>query len=236
MRGPIALVGGAEFLPGAHDLDAWLLERSAHSRGGASGGGASGGGAVTMLPTAAAHQRPEKAVATARRHFQSLGASLDAVMVLEREDAEDPSLGARLGRASFVYLCGGDPRHLAAVLAGTPVWEAILEANAAGGVLAGSSAGAMVLCAWMAPPGSAGLERGLGLLPDLVVIPHHDTTDKSHRAYLQEVGRPELSFVGIDEATGLVLDGGRRRVLGAGTVTVYREGKAAWTGRAPAEI
>ena len=234
MRGPVALVGGAEFLPPAAPLDAWLLERS-------------GSPAVTVLPTAA-REHPEMAVATARRHFRSLGGDVDAAMILTRRDAEDPGSRARLAGARFLYLAGGDPRYLLSVLRGTPAWEGVIDALDAGSVLAGSSAGAMVLCEWMLVPGSEQLDAALGLVPGLVVLPHHNRWhDRSPgglgevAAVVSGVGRPDL--LGIDEATGLVLEEPHGcRVLGAGSVTLYRVGPGGrvpavvWTREAPAEL
>jgi cyanophycinase len=248
VRGPIALVGGAEFLPPDAPLDAWLLERS-------------GSPTVTVLPTAA-REHPEMAVATARRHFQSLGGDVDAAMILTRSDAEDPGSRARLAAARFLYLAGGDPRYLLSVLRGTPAWEGMVAALDAGAVLAGSSAGAMVLCEWMLVPGSEELDAALGLVPGLVVLPHHDrsrgrlaevaavlarvrTTPARPRSPIGGEGaeRTGPHLLGIDEATGLVLeDGGRCRVLGAGSATLYRAGPGilppavVWTREAPAEL
>ena len=56
--GPLALVGGGEWLPGA-SFDADLLELA--------------GGEVVVLPTAAAYERPDRAVATATQWFEALG-------------------------------------------------------------------------------------------------------------------------------------------------------------------
>jgi cyanophycinase len=226
VRGPIALVGGAEFLPPAASLDAWLLDRS-------------GSPTVAVLPTAA-RDHPEMAVATARRHFRSLGGDVDGAMILTRADAEDPGSRERLAGARFLYLAGGDPRHLLSVLAGT---QGIVDALDAGAVVAGSSAGAMVLCEWMLVPGSGALDAALGLLPGLVVLAHHnrwrDRPDGlgAVTPVVAQAGPPPLGVLGIDEATGLVLEEGRRcRVLGAGSVTLYRAGAVVWTIEAPAEL
>lgn len=223
MRGPVALVGGGEFLPPARDLDAWLLARA-------------GTRTVTVLPTAAARERPGMAVATARRHFEALGAEVDAAMVLDRRDAGEPGTGDRLAASRFLYLAGGDPRHLAATLRDTPAWEGILAALASGAVLAGSSAGAMVLCDRMLVPGSDGTETGLGLLPGMVVIPHHERWSDRVPGMVRALDGSGSVVLGIDEATGLVLEEGGARVLGARSVTAYRDGAALWTRTAPSEL
>jgi cyanophycinase len=226
-NGPLALVGGAEWTPPAAGLDAWLLERSASA-------------VVTVVPTAA-KDHPEMAVRTARRHFQALGAEVDAAMILTRVDAGDPSAQGRLASAAFVYLAGGDPGHLATVLAGTPAWAGIVDAWRGGAVLAGSSAGAMVLCDRMLRPGGRAPEAGLGLLEGTVVLPHHERW----AARLPGVGAtlgadPSLRLLGIDECTALVLEGEYCRVLGAGAVTRYSLAEGApvpvWVRRAPAEF
>lgn len=212
MRGLIALVGGGEWLAPARDLDAWLLERS-------------GSKTVTILPTAAARERPDLAVATARRHFAGLGAEVEGVMILEPEDGDDAAMASRLASSPFTYLAGGNPAHLLAVLRGSAAWDAVLRANEGGGVLAGSSAGAMVLCdrTWL--PRTGETVAGLGLLADLVVVPHRSTWDGGG-------GR----VLAVDESTGLVLDGARCRILGAGAAALYREGEELWRRSAPATL
>lgn len=231
----LALVGGAEWTAPAAGLDAWLLEQS-------------GSATVTVVPTAN-RVHPDMAVATARRHFAALGGEVVEAPIHTRVDAEQASWRERLGGAAFVYLAGGDPGFLASVLTGTPAWAGIVEALARGAVVAGSSAGAMVLCGRMLRPGSSATEAGLGLLSHTVVLPHHERW----AARLGQVGSVLAGdaagiaeVLGIDECTGLALDsleasgGGSCRVLGAGSVTSYRlEGKAlspAWVEHAPAEI
>ena len=93
-RGPIALVGGSEFMSPARLLDAWLLERS-------------GGTDVLVLPTAAARSRPDMAVDTARGHFEKIGGRVQPVMVLDRQSAGDPAI-AEPGHA---HIPKGGPRR-----------------------------------------------------------------------------------------------------------------------------
>ena len=227
MSGPIALVGGAEWTAPATPLDAWLLERS-------------GSPVVTVVPTAA-RQHPDRALASAERYFRPLGGRVEAAPVLTRADAERESVRPGLASASFIYLAGGDPRYLASVLRETPAWQGMLDAVQAGALLAGSSAGAMVLCEQMVVPGSEAAQPGLGLVPGLAVLAH---ANHWHARLTQITGAlpPDapLRLLAIDEATGLVVDGGRCRVLGAGSVTLYRlpaEGPdALWSAHAPAVL
>jgi cyanophycinase len=212
--GPLALVGGAEWREGC-SFDADLLA-------------ASGGTEVVVLPTAAAYEHPDRAVAWATRHFAKLGAEVLGLMVLGRSDAVDPANAAAVRAARFVYLGGGSPLHLRSVLKDSAVWQALVEAWNDGAVLAGSSAGAMVLGDPMIDPRGGALTLGLGLIEQLAVLPHADTwsAEKAHRTFsLAEGG---LRIAAIDEQTALIRDpAGSWRCAGAGNVTVYVDGKPA---------
>lgn len=221
--GPIALVGGAEWRPPARPLDEWLLDQS-------------GSGSVTILPTAAANERPEKAVEFARGYFEEMGAEVQPAMILQREQAEDPSEAERLRSSSFIYIAGGDPRHLAKVMRGTAAWQGILDALSKGSVLAASSAGAMLLCERMIWPGNLEGEDGLGYFKGVAVVPHHDLWQKKVGSLLEAAAGSGLRLLGIDECTGLVVESGRCRILGAGSVTMYERGELIWSAPAPAEM
>jgi cyanophycinase len=230
-HGPIALVGGSEFTPPARPLDLRLLELS-------------GGEDVIVVPTAVARHRPDLAVETARRHFAAIGGRVEPLMVLDRASARDPAAVERVRQARFVYLTGGDPDVLADVLRGTPVWRAILEANDAGAVVAGSSAGAMVFGPSMLGPVWDELLDGLGWLPDLVTVPHFDRLDGPRREALVEgalrlvpgFAEGAVRLLGVFECTGVVLRaGGRVDVLGAGSAVLHAKGRPLRRWSAPIE-
>jgi len=212
--GPLALVGGGEWHEGC-DFDAELLA-------------ASGGDEVLVLPTAAAYEHPDKAVALAGEWFAGLGGRVRGLMVLRRADAEDEENAAVVRASRFVYLGGGSPMHLRSVLKGSAVWEALLGAWRAGAVVAGSSAGAMVLTDPMVDPRGGALTVGLGMVEQLAVIPHfgHENAEKVHRSIA--LAAPGLPVVGIPERTALVRDpDGAWRATGAGEVQVFVTGKPA---------
>lgn len=207
-EGPLALLGGEEFEEPARDVDAFLLEES-------------GAGEVLVVPTAAAFENPRKVVETATTHFEALGASVSSLMVLHHAEAEDPEAAARVRGAPFVYLSGGSPMHLRAVLHGSKLWEALLAAHRAGGVLAASGSGAVVLCNPMIDPRGGAYTVGLGLLTSMAVFPHHDTVPEHLWERAVELRPPESALVGIDEHTAAIRSpGGTWEARGAGRVTV----------------
>lgn len=212
MNGPLALVGGGEWREGC-TFDADLLA-------------ASGGAEVLVLPTAAAYEHPERAVATAAAHFARLGGTARGLMVLRRADANVDDNAAEVREARFVYLSGGSPMHLRSVLKDSAVWEALVEAWHGGAVLAASSAGAMVLCDAMVDMRGGAFTVGLGLLSGLTVIPHQDgwSPEKARRTvHLAPAG---LAVVSVEERTAVIqAPDGAWSVAGAGNATVYVNGQ-----------
>jgi len=214
MAGLLALVGGDEFNPGNEDQDRLLA-------------GAAGRGPAYVIPTAAARGGPEKAVAHATRWFGKLGLQLEELPILKRTDANSKALADQARAGGFFYLVGGDPGHVAQVLRDSRVWSAIFEAWRGGAVLAGSSAGAMALCAHslIRRTWPKSFDRrptdALGVVPDSAVLPHFDTFGQR---WIESAQRelPGVTLIGIDERSAAVWDGGRWRAMGPGKVTVIK--------------
>jgi len=211
MPGPLALVGGAEWSEGCV-FDRELLD-------------ASGTSEVLVLPTAAAYERPERAVVAASRWFEAMGATVRGLMVLRRPDAEDVSAAAAIRESRFIYLGGGSPLHLRSVLKDTKVWSALEEAWQGGATLAGSSAGGMVLGDPMVDPRGGAYTVGLGLVPGLAIFPYHGRAAEHLRERSVDLLARDAVLVGVDEQTALVRTGDAPwEVMGAGSATVYRKG------------
>jgi cyanophycinase len=213
MTGFLALVGGDEFKPGNEQQDRLLIEQR-------------GPGPAYVVPTAAARQRPERAVATAREWFRALGLEVVELPVLKRSDAATAKYVELAERGGLFYLTGGDPGLVVDVLRDSAVWRAIASAWRGGAALAGSSAGAMALGEWTlvrrAYPGHA--ERrykpALELVPRIAVAPHFETF--GHRwvdSVLREPPADDVVIVGIDERSAAVWDGAQWTARGPGGIT-----------------
>jgi len=212
--GYILLAGGAEFSGRMAKPDRRAIEL-------AGGFGAS----VSIIPAAAApdnnHQRAGR---NGVRWFEKLGAlHVSALPLLDRQCADDDAIVAALQRSRLIYLLGGFPRHLAQSLAGSQSWQAILAAYQSGAVIAGSSAGAMILCDHYYDPYEKNVFSGLGLIPGACILPHHNSFGASWAGELARrlVG---VTLIGIDEQTGMLNDGpsGRWQAYGAGGITLYK--------------
>lgn len=181
---------------------------------------------IAILPTAAApDNNHERAGRSGQRWFQSLGASrVDLVPVADKHSADNPELASRVRAARLIYLLGGFPRHLCETLSDSLVWQAALQSYKEGGVIAGSSAGAMVLCEHYYDPYSNQLLPGLNLLSNICVLPHHNAFGKQWADNLIKL-LPDSLLIGIDEQTGMLRDHEGWSVYGAGQVALYRNGE-----------
>ena len=161
MTGTIALIGGGEFSSEVEDLDRRLLAAAGTDR-------------VLVLPTADAFEHPQRAVDRAIEWYASIGAEAEGLMVLRRTDAQAEEFAAAVRAARFVYLQGDSPMHLRSVLKETPVWGAMLDLLASGGVVAASGPSAAALCDPMVDPRGGAFTLGLGLVRALALVTEAD--------------------------------------------------------------
>ncbi len=211
MPGQIALVGGDEFRTGCEEMDREIMRESGHDPA-----------KVVVVPTAAV-TGPAKAANDGATHFRALGGDSSRLMLLERNHAEDPDFFVPATMADVVYFTGGSPEHLLETVFDSPFLKAVLESVDRGAVLAGSSAGAMVMGSMMRRPKAGGWVEALGLVPGIAVLPHHERSDQAETfSELQESAPSGLIFLGIDARTGCLGRPGNWRVVGSGRVTVYQ--------------
>jgi cyanophycinase len=178
---------------------------------------------VCIIPAAAAPDNNHiRAGNNGVRWFHSMGAkTVFRVDVIDSKTANEESLAASIRTSRLVYLPGGFPRHLAETLINSACWQAALDVYEQGGVIAGSSAGAMVLCEHCYDPYEKKLLRGLNLIPNACVLPHHNRFGRGWAERLTQA-LPNSSLIGIDESTGMIHSGDEWQVHGAGEVTLYR--------------
>ncbi|MEO7427917.1 MAG: Type 1 glutamine amidotransferase-like domain-containing protein, partial [Acidimicrobiales bacterium] len=170
----------------------------------------------------------------AERWFADLGASVRTLPVLTRADALDPANVGPVASARCIYLAGGSPMHLRSVLKDSPVWDALVQAWQDGATVAGSSAGAMVLCDPMVDPRGGALTLGLGLVEQMALIPHHDSWSEDKAKRTLHIAPKGLPIAGVDERTALIRDPqGTWTVAGVGQVVVFVDGQPADLGALP---
>jgi cyanophycinase len=193
-KGWLLLEGGAEF--GGHMSEPDL--RAIELAGGFDA-------PIRILPTAAAPDHNHKRAGNnGIRWFQRLGArNVEICFVIDKISAQDNSLADELRSAKLIYLLGGFPHFLGDTLMNSKAWQALQDAHRNGAVVAGSSAGAMVLCEHYYDPYEKKLRPGLNLLHRCCVIPHHNNFGEGWAGRLAEL-LPESVLIGIDEQTGMI--------------------------------
>ena len=211
MAGQIALVGGEEFRTGCEEMDRAVMRASGRDRP-----------QVIIVPTAAV-TGPAKAANDGVTHFRALGSEASQLMVLEGSQANDPEFIQPASQADVVYFTGGSPDHLLATLKDSALLRLLVSGLEQGLVLGGSSAGAMVMGSVMRRPNSGGWVEGLGIVPGVGVLPHHERRDPAE--VLKELGTnaPEdIIYLGIDARSGVLGGPNDWQVVGSGSVAVYR--------------
>ena len=168
MAGTIALVGGGPFHAN-DDLDRQLL-------------GAAGADRVVMLPTADAFESPAELVAAAMSWGERLGVEVDALMVLQRHDADDDAAADAVRDAAAVYLVGDSSMHLRSVLKDTAVFAAIGEVLAGGGLVVAVGPCAAAVCDPMLDQRGGAFTLGLGLVRGVAVIPEAEEWSEERRS------------------------------------------------------
>jgi cyanophycinase len=215
------LMGSGEFEPWSFELERAALRR------------ADGDGSVAILPTASAPDGDgvfDRWSAMGLDHYRGIGVRAEVLDVRRREDAMRPEVAARAESASMVFFSGGKPQHLASVLVGSLLWEAIGRALDRGAIYAGCSAGAMVASqsrTRRTEAGSLGSSWvfGMGLVPNVSFGVHWDRMRfiPGVRPFVMSRLSPGQWFVGIDERTAILGDGTAWEVHGRGEVTVRHE-------------
>ena len=210
MSGPLALVGGDEFAPGC-DFDADLLAAADTDR-------------VALLATGSAYENPAKVVEHARSWFSGLGAELVEVPVYTRPDAFVAEHVDTVAASRLIYITGTSPMHLRSVLKDTPVLDAICSTWGSGAALAGSGAGADVLCDPMVDTRGGAFTVGLGVVPRLAVVARANlwSPDKVRRTV--ELAPAGVVLVELPERTAVIRDAaGTWRAAGVGQPVVHRD-------------
>ena len=230
--GTVALVGSGEYLDVMNEVDRYLLDTI----------GGAGVAHVALLPTASGLEPngPSSWNKLGLQHFKQLGVQdVRATQIIDRERAFDTAQVELLQGANFFYFSGGNPQHVIETMQDSPAWNVIKTAYERGAVLAGCSAGAMMMGGYtisirQAMQGSAmDFVPALGIVPQVIVFPHFDRMagflSQSRFKDLLRAVPADTTVRGVDENTALVriepneeiTQPARWRVIGSQTVSVF---------------
>lgn len=168
--------------------------------------------------------------------FTQLGvADVAGIRPESREQAQDAAQAELVGRATAVFMTGGNQVKLSTLVVGTALGDAIVAAHRRGALVAGTSAGASICSEHMVSFGSGGttpkfrvgqVSQGLGLVPNAIVDQHFTQRNRFGRLYALVAANPHQLGIGIDEDTAAMISpDGRMEVRGRGVVTVVDGGE-----------
>jgi cyanophycinase len=160
VSGVLAFCGGGAF-DRNDDLDRRLLQEVSADR-------------VVMLPTADAFEQPAVLVTTAMTWAERLGVEIEALMVLQRHDADDDGAADVIDSARAVYLAGDSSMHLRSVLKDTAVFAALQRVLERGGLVAAIGPSATAVSDPMFDVRGGAFTLGLGLASGVAIIPESE--------------------------------------------------------------
>lgn len=183
---------------------------------------------------------PEEQFDDYQRAFRGLGIRHVHHLGLEsREEAKQDSKVAILRGADAVFFSGGDQLKITSQLGDTPIFTRIHEIYAAGGLIAGTSAGASVMTETMLVSGGGSesqridsalkLAPGFGLLPGVIIDQHFAERGRISRLLSAVAQNPRILGIGIDEDSAIYVQRGRFQVVGTNAVYIIDGSKISFT-------
>lgn len=166
--------------------------------------------------------------------FSTLGCQHITVLnIRSKKDSEAVDAIDMIKTADCVMFSGGDQSRISKHIGGTTLHTLLLERykNDEGFVIAGTSAGAMMMADEMIAGGSSAkafvkgavlMKKGLGLSPQLIIDTHFIQRGRFGRISEAVAKFPNLIGIGLAEDTGIIIKNGCDcTVIGSGMVLVF---------------
>jgi len=187
---------------------------------------------VVIIPTASSI--PVEVGENYMEAFTSLGCkNVHILDIRSKEDSEKQTSIDLISSANCVMFSGGNQSKITNKVGGTKIHDILLNRyqNEEGFVIAGTSAGAMVMANEMISGGSpkesfikgaVKMYKGLGLIPELIIDTHFIKRGRFGRQSEAVAKFPNLLGIGLAEDTGMVIkEGNNCTVIGSGMAIVF---------------
>lgn len=219
-KGTLVVIGGHEEKSGNPDILSRFVELS-------------GGEEARLVVMTSASTKPERMGLEYEVLFTKLGAR-SAESVHSDECRGNPRRVLELlERATGVFFIGGQPYRILDAIKGTPIDDLLHKRYAEGLVLAGTSAGALMMPEVVITDGESKTHPtdntiesapGMGFLRGVVVDVHFAERGRCGRMLSALARFPDCLGLGIDEDAALVIHRGECEVLGGGSVFFFDPG------------
>lgn len=184
---------------------------------------------IVVLPLASQHQ--EEFEELYKNAFKRLGHEVDFLIINGKREADKEENLEVLRRCDGVFITGGDQSRLIQRLEGTEFMEILRDRYFNDDfVIAGTSAGAMVMSEFMIHGGKseesivkgvAKIADGFGLLPGTIIDTHFLSRGRFSRLTEALLLKRNATGIGLCEDTAVVITKGfELKAIGSGTVTI----------------
>ncbi len=195
------------------------------------------GGYCVILPMSS--EDPDSSVYYASQQFLERGVKNLFGFNFKKDQPIKASWIDSIRMANLIYITGGDQTRFMGIAEGTEIVTAIHDAYKRGAVVSGTSAGAAVMSKLMITgnelkkkeyaatfetieSNNIEIKTGLGLLTTTIIDQHFLIRSRHNRLLTAIIEHPEMTGIGIDESTAILVNGKNVEVLGASQVLVYK--------------
>jgi cyanophycinase len=193
---------------------------------------------IVVLPMSS--EEPDSAYIYFKDQFKRLTPNPIIMLNFDKTTVQNPKLNDSLQKAKLIFISGGDQARFMNVVANTPVYTSIHKAFQNGSIISGTSAGAAVMSENMIT-GNQKLEKeysgtfetirydnlettpGLVLVTNAIIDQHFLVRSRFNRLISAMVEFPNLTGIGIDESTAIIVDGNNVKVVGESEVVVMKK-------------
>jgi cyanophycinase len=154
--------------------------------------------------------------------------SVKVLHTRDRRVADSEPFVSEIRKANAVWFSGGNAGRLADAFLKTKTQTELEALSARGGVIAGNSAGAIILGSyivrgWTAKPMlmAKGHDKGFGFIKNVAINPHLITAKREYELISVVHEYPKLLGIGIDDYAFLVFRDNKFEVGGKGKVAIY---------------
>lgn len=186
---------------------------------------------IVIIPTASSNEFTEKkeAMDYLEKRFRERGfKNITVLHTRDPKEADTDEFVAPLKKANGVWIPGGRQWRLVDSYLNTKTQDALKDLLHRGGVIAGSSAGATIQGSYLARGDSGGNtlmmgdhEEGFGFINNVAIDQHLLARNRQFDLFEILEHKPELLGIGLDENTGILVQGDQFEVMGKSYVAIY---------------
>jgi len=185
---------------------------------------------IVVIPTAKTSDKlSEEDLARFKNSFTEKGFKQVTVLhTRDREEANSEAFVEPIRSAAGIWFSGGRQWRHADSYLGTLTHKAFFELLDRDGVIAGSSAGATIQGSYLARGDTrrntimmGDHEEGLGFITNVAIDQHLFARNRQFDMFEILENRPELLGIGLDEDTGIIVEGDQFTVFGNSYVAIY---------------